>query len=119
MRGRTDAWRRYYSNHPNVVASWAEQNGREPDCPCQKCKSTQLGDSMATVLNTARPFNAGDTIELYLNNEPQNVRVASWNAQERTVHCHDRRGRSVEVDWMFAETALRMGGRWVVQGVGA
>jgi hypothetical protein len=63
------------------------------------------------MINTARPFNVGDMIELYLGNEPHNVRVASWNPAERTVSCRDQRGRSINVDWMFAETALRMGGR--------
>jgi hypothetical protein len=43
-RGRTDAWRRYYVNHPEVVASWGEQNGREPDCECVACRGITAGD---------------------------------------------------------------------------
>lgn len=37
-RPRTAAWARYFENHPEVVANWAEQNGYEPSCACPKCK---------------------------------------------------------------------------------
>ena len=31
------AWRVYEANHPEVVASWAKQNGRWPSCRCAPC----------------------------------------------------------------------------------
>ncbi|TDC02643.1 hypothetical protein E1091_00130 [Micromonospora fluostatini] len=31
------AWVRYFANHPEVVASWGEQNDRWPNCSCPKC----------------------------------------------------------------------------------
>jgi hypothetical protein len=31
---RERAWAAYHRNHPEVVASWGEQNGRWPSCPC-------------------------------------------------------------------------------------
>lgn len=37
--GRTwsQAWEAYHANHPGVVASWAQQNGRWPNCPGPEC----------------------------------------------------------------------------------
>ena len=31
------AWREYHINHPEVSASWGEQNGRWPNCTCIEC----------------------------------------------------------------------------------
>jgi hypothetical protein len=28
------AWAAYYERHPEVLANWAESNGREPVCTC-------------------------------------------------------------------------------------
>jgi hypothetical protein len=30
-------WAQYHENHPEVTASWGEQNGRPVTCPCPKC----------------------------------------------------------------------------------
>lgn len=30
----TAAWARFHAHHPEVLASWGEQNGRMPNCPC-------------------------------------------------------------------------------------
>lgn len=71
------------------------------------------------MINPARPFNVGDKLETYLNGEPHDLRVSSWNPSRRTVHCITERGRSVEFDWTHAATMLRIGGRWVVEGISA
>lgn len=39
---RSDAWAAYYRNHPNVIASWGESNGRAPKCTCALCDPDQL-----------------------------------------------------------------------------
>ena len=31
------AWARYRANHPDVAASWGQQNGRWPKCTCPPC----------------------------------------------------------------------------------
>jgi hypothetical protein len=36
-RTRDQAWQDYYANHPEVRASWAQQNGRWPNCPGPEC----------------------------------------------------------------------------------
>lgn len=42
---RTPAWAIYYRNHPEVVASWGEQNGREPNCSCADCSAPTCPDT--------------------------------------------------------------------------
>lgn len=37
------AWQRYHANHPEVLASWGEQNGRLPNCGCAPCAVSQEG----------------------------------------------------------------------------
>lgn len=39
---REAAWARYRTNHPEVLASWGEQNGRWPNCACKPCDPEQL-----------------------------------------------------------------------------
>lgn len=39
---RDEAWARYYRAHPEVVASWGEQNGRQPNCGCPACVAEGL-----------------------------------------------------------------------------
>lgn len=50
MRGRTPAWQRYYTNHPEILANWAEQNGREPNCTCEKCQPPAKDMPLGTVI---------------------------------------------------------------------
>lgn len=33
----TTTWAQYHENHPEVAASWGEQNGRRVNCGCPKC----------------------------------------------------------------------------------
>jgi hypothetical protein len=33
----TTTWAQYHENHPEVAASWGEQNGRPVNCGCPKC----------------------------------------------------------------------------------
>jgi hypothetical protein len=42
-RRRSPAWIRYYRNHPEVSATWGEQNGREPTCTCAACSPVNAG----------------------------------------------------------------------------
>lgn len=37
-----EAWKRYFVNHPEVVASWGHQNGRMPNCTCPLCDPDEL-----------------------------------------------------------------------------
>lgn len=30
---RSPEWEEYYRQHPDVIANWGENNGREPTCP--------------------------------------------------------------------------------------
>lgn len=39
---RSDSWARYYANHPNVLATCGEANGREPNCSCVLCDPNEL-----------------------------------------------------------------------------
>jgi len=39
---RSEEWARYYANHPKVIASWGETNGRAPRCPCKLCDPDEL-----------------------------------------------------------------------------
>lgn len=42
-------WDRYRANHPDVLASWAQQNGRQPTCTCPRCKPHHDGAAQALV----------------------------------------------------------------------
>jgi len=53
MRGRTSAWQRYYTNHPEVLAAWGEQNDREPNCLCPKCRPSAEEMPVGTVVQAA------------------------------------------------------------------
>lgn len=33
----TQAWDRYFNNHPETLAVWGKANGRWPNCPCALC----------------------------------------------------------------------------------
>jgi predicted DNA-binding transcriptional regulator AlpA len=37
MTQHTPPWEEYFRNHPEILASWAQQNGRAPRCECQNC----------------------------------------------------------------------------------
>jgi hypothetical protein len=52
--GRTwaQAWLVYRDNHPEVVASWGQQNGRWPNCPGPECN---LGQAQSQEWNAFEP----------------------------------------------------------------
>lgn len=35
------AWADYFTNHPDVVASWGRSNGRMPNCDCRMCQQSK------------------------------------------------------------------------------
>lgn len=43
---RSPEWAAFYRNHPEVVASWAEANGRAVNCPCEPCESALCADCL-------------------------------------------------------------------------
>ncbi|WP_194165025.1 hypothetical protein [Pseudactinotalea sp. HY160] len=34
---RGERWRRYFANHPRVIAAWGAANGGLPTCGCRRC----------------------------------------------------------------------------------
>jgi predicted signal transduction protein with EAL and GGDEF domain len=58
------------------------------------------------IINKARPFNAGDTINACAGERrKRRLTVVSWRPGV-DVNTHDQRGRHVLVGWHEAETGL-------------
>lgn len=51
----SEEWEVYFRNHPEVIASWGEANGRQPNCTCKPCDPNELR-SRPSIL--AEPTNS-------------------------------------------------------------
>lgn len=51
---RSQAWAAFYANHPEVVATWGEANGYEPNCGCHSCDPDGLQPAGNVVVAQAQ-----------------------------------------------------------------